>query len=859
MTTPKPTPAIALVAVPGPGDHAPGAAARLVADLLLRLRGESGSRYSSFVEHAVRIPTKPARVNSRSAPNVAPDVRRALFAEQHPFLRTQLQYGGAAARDREEDSPDHQMMRAQLAEYHSGGEPYDTVRLEGERLVESGNGGAGEVRARLHLYEMRWADLSQLRSGALRAFAELYQLFVHVADLGRIALDHARLEHSTSALWRIYGGMHTWAVRLLTVFIPAIFVTMLATIAAVAAVGLSSGNRLLVSRLVLGAWILAAGGLAHRVFRAYERLRPGALVVGLAAYAAAATGMALVATRARNEKELLDGTLHVFEAEAVAAAITWDAVYILGAMAGGLGLFAWARLDRAVRARVWRAVRSATATLAVATASMLIATFVAWAAIYRVVDDVLPARPFAAVIPSFHREGQSFAQFFERVLEVSAGAGLPLLLVVMTALVAVAMLALAPALRKEVRPPRSGEVFDDRANGAAPTPRDAPVDTDVRWAAWEHLRREGNASQRLGERVTRSSRLLAVLLVALYATVFVVAPTVSVAQVVAYVPALERLHARGDMIIITVGGLLAALTVGVVALRGRLHRLTLGLGPAIDVALAVDSYMRTHPREATPRARIAERYVSLLRYLCHWRDRSGRPYDAIVLMAQSQGAAITADLLSFVQREEDPELEPIRRPLANGVPSAAGRRLFLFTMGTPLRQLYSEWFPHLFGWVRGDTGDGVSRPLPAVPREPWMLLPRLEDSHRVYAPAIPDSAAPDPYAMGITRWVNAYRSGDYVGRALWRHSLDGCEWLYRAAPPDAAARFVGDVPPITYVSEDAHRSRRELCIGAGAHTHYWDSTAKAIAVELDLLLTDATKLAVRVSKDTGAPAEDMES
>jgi hypothetical protein len=113
--------------------------------------------------------------------------------------------------------------------------------------------------------------------------------------------------------------------------------------------------------------------------------------------------------------------------------------------------------------------------------------------------------------------------------------------------------------------------------------------------------------------------------------------------------------------------------------------------------------------------------------------------------------------------------------------------------------------------------------------------------------------------MGLTRWVNAYRSGDYVGRAIWRHAVDGCDWLYRAAPFDAATRFVGDVPPVTYVSEDAHRSRRELCIGAGAHTHYWDATAKAIAVELDLLLTDAARMAVRVSKDTGAPTEGMES
>ena len=226
-----------------------------------------------------------------------------------------------------------------------------------------------------------------------------------------------------------------------------------------------------------------------------------------------------------------------------------------------------------------------------------------------------------------------------------------------------------------------------------------------------------------------------------------------------------------------------------------------------------------------------------------------------MLVAHSQGAAITADLLTFIQREEDPELEALRRPLANGVPGASGRRLFVITMGNPLRQLYSEFFPHLFGWVRGERGDGVSRPLPAVPREEWMLLPRLEDGHRVHAPQIPDAAAPDPYAMGVMRWVNAYRSGDYVGRALWRQPGDGCEWMYRCAPPDAAARFASDVPPVTYVSEDAQRSRRELCIGSGAHTHYWDATAKAIAIEVDLLVNEATRLAMRVATDAGARAE----
>ncbi|MDQ3949059.1 MAG: hypothetical protein M3282_01815 [Gemmatimonadota bacterium] len=859
MTSARPTPTIALLAVPGVGDYEPGGAARAVADLLLRLRSCGGSRYASFVERAVRIPTNPARVNSRSAPNVAPDLRRSIFAEQHPFLRTQLQYGGAAARDREEDSPDHQLMRAQLAEYRSTGEPYDTVRLEGERLAESAEGGAGEVQARLHVYEVQWSDLSRLKSGALRFFAELYQLCFHIAHLGRTALDHARLEHSASTLWRAYGAAHTWAVRLLTLFVPAVFVAMLAALVAAALPPLVAGGDLLAARLVVGVWLLAAGGLVYFVFRGYERLRPGALAVGIGTYAVGAAPVALVAVRARRHDDLLDGTIHVFELGAVVAAGVWEGVYLLGALAGALGLLACARADGAARSRAWRVARTAAATLAAAVTSVLIVTFVLWAGIFRALGDLFPARSYEALLPIFYRDGQSYPAFFERVLEGTTGAGLPLLVLITSVLAAIVALAIVPPLIAEIRPPRTGDRFEQGANGASAPQRDAPVDTDILWAAWERFRREGDTSQGLGRWVTRTFRLLGASVVLLYVAVFFVAPAASIVYWTTGARALATLQTSGSTIALAAGGWLVVVVIALVVLRGRLGRLTLGVRPALDVVLEIDNYLRTHPREATPRARIAERYVSLLRYLCRWRDSSGRPYDAIVLVAHSQGAAITADVLSFVQREEDPELEPMRRPLANGVPGAAGRRLFLFTMASPLRQLYSEWFPHLFGWVRGETGDGVSRPLPAVPREPWMLLPRLEDGHRVHAPAIPDGAAPDPYAMGVMRWVNAYRSGDYVGRAHWRHAVDGCDWMYRCAPADAATRFVGDVPPITYVSEDAHRSRRELCIGAGVHTHYWDATAKAIAVELDLLVTDATRLAARVSKDTAAPAEGMES
>ncbi len=80
----------------------------------------------------------------------------------------------------------------------------------------------------------------------------------------------------------------------------------------------------------------------------------------------------------------------------------------------------------------------------------------------------------------------------------------------------------------------------------------------------------------------------------------------------------------------------------------------------------------------------------------------------------------------------------------------------------------------------------------------------------------------------MKQWVNAFRSGDYVGRNLWR--TDACSYLWFG---DALVQ--PGPPPKESFSTDAH-SRLEFCIGAGAHTHYWDETAPMIAQELNRLI-----------------------
>ena len=208
---------------------------------------------------------------------------------------------------------------------------------------------------------------------------------------------------------------------------------------------------------------------------------------------------------------------------------------------------------------------------------------------------------------------------------------------------------------------------------------------------------------------------------------------------------------------------------------------------------------------------MAERFVSLLRYLCRWRDAHGRPYSAIIFVAHSQGSVLTADTLAFLQQELDPAL--CEKP-----------PLYLFTMGSPLRQIYGRCFPHLYDWVGADKIQG------SVPYSGKNL--ESQECH-VVRHLLPSDALPDPRKLGVEKWVNAYRSGDYVGRALWRtESADSS--IYRIASSDVADGVTIEV------SEDAARCRRELCIGAGAHTHYWDASAGAIGEELDLLIQDAS-------------------
>jgi hypothetical protein len=116
----------------------------------------------------------------------------------------------------------------------------------------------------------------------------------------------------------------------------------------------------------------------------------------------------------------------------------------------------------------------------------------------------------------------------------------------------------------------------------------------------------------------------------------------------------------------------------------------------------------------------------------------------------------------------------------------------LVTVGSPLRDLYAERFPLLYRWIGRDTAF--------------------------------ENAVPPAAALGASEWVNACRSGDYVGRFIW-------------TPDDDAARFVAaTVDPDGNVQARRAGDRKEFCLGAGGHTHYFSNDAVALAIEIDRLV-----------------------
>jgi hypothetical protein len=229
---------------------------------------------------------------------------------------------------------------------------------------------------------------------------------------------------------------------------------------------------------------------------------------------------------------------------------------------------------------------------------------------------------------------------------------------------------------------------------------------------------------------------------------------------------------------------------------GVLSRSVPGLRAPLDVALDVDNYLREFPRNAIPRARIFARYVALLEHV------AAQGYDRVVIVAHSQGTVITSELLRYLRTRasqasgEDGRIRRLWERL-NG-------RIDLLTAGCPLRQLYAARFPHLYGWAMQPGANGM--------------------------------AGPSRQDVGVQRWINLYTSGDYVGRWLW------------ADVPAAYDAWQGKRGPAV--------RQADVCVGTGAHTHYFEIGEPLMAEWIDTLVISGAQEEAGQAVDTGSPPTD---
>ncbi len=749
---------VAIIAVHGVGHHRPHEAARATADLLA---GHPNGVYSPFVEAPIRIAVR--RVETGVAAN-APPKKTAIFEERPDFIRDPVK------KREHPNQPELEYMSEQLSSYQVQGEDrvYDTVSLTATR-TDAKTGEKTEV----HVYDMYWTDLSRVSTTGLRLIGELYQLLFYVCGLGRHTMDFACMSKRDSRLWQALAEIQKNAERLLTLWIPvlnlcalglgvvvvpqrlyavkndwaiwaaaSVLIILFILSAAIAkrrfapgpswpwvfwvalvvgpVVGLLSFEvrEVMPIALALACWAVV-GTLIVLLMYAYEGSRRGALWIGVVSvFAVAAMLVCPIVTRhvgASNIEELglrtgewLYDVLHAL----------WSAYLVLALSFSLLALVAAKGAPSEDRRSLW------TTNISLALPGLLVLTLNLglWRGILKLSEKFLDAQTTTRI---------------GLILDVST----PWAFVIILGLAGVAFLSVVWALLPSI----FGEVFPAIA---AKKPA-APMGTGLS---------VGFRAMRIAGECIRWLLVLAVPVTFALAETFHVVP--------AWI--LDAVSPVSVASTFWIGLALIAMIAG----PGPLRAMALGLRTAIDVAIDVANWLRLHPLEQNPRARICARFASLLRNILEYKDADGRKFDRIVIFSHSQGTVISAELLRYLHLNND----ELSARLAEHDP-------VLFTMGSPLRQLYSQRFPVQYGWARHSA---ASWPGPV----------------------------PDPDELAVTTWANAYRSADYVGRYLWYADGDANAW-------DGVVRV------------DDTGKRMERCIGGGAHTHYWDDTAPEVRAMLD--------------------------
>ena len=842
---------VAVIGVHGVADQKPGETARAVARALQAESAATGSTYESFVEEQLSLPVKKMHLGDspcgRSLPAKLRESRS--FDERTPYLRWlhEHQDHPAEVAKRVEADAAIEFMYDQVCYYdprHSqqpdrGNSTYDTVRLRGQRVRSRGESSTEQDTDEVDIYEFYWADLSRLAGGVVNILTAFYQLLFHVCSLGRDTLDLAEPEcRAAGSLrwlqWNVMRSCHAVVANCLSLVIPVLNLCLLGVLLIVLPAKIPRSVEIVAAAggVVL---IVIAGGLIGRLFRAARPDLPRGL------YGAILAGCLVCLASMVYSPELL-GTLlgqNGFEAIPWKKVLTVEWGLLSSAAIGAVllaystrkpqvlivGAILWLPSAAAIAWLVYRAepteVGLAQAAIA-ASVVLLLVLHAAWA-----VMALAMLIAGTATFGSWRQRGTGSRMDRALATGFISMIGPVTLFAFLTLMIYSPLLKLAdvsffklPDARLQLLvfghsvPGLQGASLQDAVHwmfqlsvtwlsdgiglvwGAAAF----LILRDFFWPVWaESMRptsRPADRSQFIGESLSHAFGALGFAFGVLYLAFPFVFLTGSAINWCLWLKGVPPSPPSGMF------PLLGALVFGLVA-TGKLGFVLDKVWPALDVILDVDNYLQGRPWDCNPKGRIATRFVALLRFIALQK------YDRVVIVAHSQGTVITTDLLRFLRINSDPALKSLGFGERRGKSEEHPFPIALLTMGCPLRQLYGWRFPHLYHWSRhGGAGEGA-----ATKTQP-----------------IGPDCRPDARELGVVQWINAYNSGDYVGRHIWRDDnlarpADNSETLF--TPWN---HIVGNE------SRDATLVRRELCYGAGAHTHYFEDNATDLARLVDGLL-----------------------
>jgi hypothetical protein len=804
---------IAVVVVHGVSDQQPHDSARSIANILLQAKPEEKPQYSVWEEQSLRIPVLP--MPKSTLPTNESDSSTKWFSwldERGNRIRSLLD----SKQDENNTEDNNKTLDDRVRDFNSNylddyspknlkSSYYDTICLKASR----------DDNREVHIYEMYWADLSRVGQSFFQVFSEFYQILFHLSALGRNTLDIAALAHPKGKLWWVYSRVHGWAGRILSIPIPLLSLFMLVaaflhlpgnipvsyipqTIVSVAALLILFSIILIIARwnkiinislplLILAIVIEAVISGTHYYFpenfsykalainwmillaipltiliQKYSLRRQGACEVAIG------LSILLISTVIYNLFIVQDSHLGItlasfrtIELIYCLLVLSWFTFFIFYLLATLLGIVLRSKSsnESLEEKRIYRAIWTANISLWIPCVAFLVVTETFWSIVAYI---GLPSLPKIADGQYIYHPSKWFLDwlfwddidyqanvFFDKlIVDLVFGIALITILIVLI----IAVFSLMMSIVAEINPPLSlsQSSYDKKKSSIA-----------------------------LGECLNKGYRAI-YHSIYLISVVFIVAVACYFFLKIAF-PRLEPFHScivtfNGRLIGITkiTTGSITVIASGILVFGKRINLFSLDIiRKVIDIVLDVDNYFRLHPTDDNPRARIFTRYYSLLYYLASKENK----YDASIVVAHSQGTVITADILRFIQQEN---LQEVKLP-----------KVYFFSMGSPLRQLYSVAFPHLYNWVANEDSDSQFQ-----------------------------GQSPKPQALGLEKWVNTYCSGDYVGRYLWKSS-------------DTKTQVLFDPDPDNIPKEEKHH---EFCLGAGAHTHYWDGIYDRVADEIDSLI-----------------------